>query len=112
MLRNRLGAWCGYAAVLPGHPYFERDIWSINADVDGGPTYADHCAGDICHAPPPGEPDYVWWIGFDCAHACDLSPYWLATGFNIALPHAAYRDLAYVQREVNRLAEQLAAVQP
>ena len=110
MVRNHHGAWCGYAAVPPGHPCFERDIWSADLDVHGSLTYAGHCSGDICHVPPPGEPDRVWWLGFDCAHAWDLTPRWLAMGIDEFLaPHAAYRDLAYVQGEVNRLAEQLAA---
>ena len=48
--------------------------------MHGGLTYVDHCqegedeAVTICHIPAPGEPDNVWWAGFDCAHAGDLSP--------------------------------------
>lgn len=33
--------------------------------VHGGLTYSDRCHDDICHVPAPGEPDDVWWFGFD-----------------------------------------------
>src|SRR5215510_304522 len=31
-------------------------------------------ARHICHTPSPGEPDNVWWLGFDCCHLGDLYP--------------------------------------
>jgi hypothetical protein len=102
------GAWCGYAAVPPGHPLHGQDYEVPDISVHGGLTYAGECHGAICHVPKPGEPDDVWWFGFDCAHAFDLTP--------SKLPYAppifdeVYRDVAYVRRETERLAEQLAAV--
>ena len=96
-------------------------------DVHGGLTYADRCQGNICHVPKPGEPDDVWWFGFDCGHAGDFAPAIDATlrtiGARDETPydHAAaiaaqdwhvevYRTLDYVQAETNKLADQLAAI--
>lgn len=64
----------------------------------------------ICHIPAPGEPDDVWWFGFDCAHAGDASPAYRA--FSPSLAHGTYRDLMYVRSEVGQLAEQLAVFAP
>jgi hypothetical protein len=69
----------------------------------------------ICHVPDAGEPDNVWWFGFDCHHAFDRAP-----GFRLDLPaglqlqlfkDAHYRNLAYVEAETTRLAQQLASLQ-
>jgi hypothetical protein len=110
------GGLCGYVAVPPGHPWhgvdFERDSREDGPTVHGGVTYADRCTGPVCHVPAPGEPDDVWWIGFDCAHAGDISPAlnkhhdmrWgvLAIG-------EEYRTVEYVRAECTRLAEQASA---
>jgi len=114
LVRNRTGNWCGYAAVPPGHPYHGADYSVPDVSVHGGLTYANACAGQICHAPKPGEPDDVYWFGFDCAHFMDLVP-----GFAhlfAGMPELStlgvgdvYRDVAYVTEETKRLAEQLAA---
>src|SRR5438067_12443361 len=83
ILRGPVGAWCGYAAVPPGHPlhgkgYSELYDYETESGIDirvhGGLTYAGACSGDICHVPRLGEPDDVWWFGFDCSHAGDLAP--------------------------------------
>jgi hypothetical protein len=113
MRRNRWGAWCGYTAVNPGHPlhgvdYSELyDREDINLDVHGGITYTSLCHDDICHVPQPGEPDDVWWWGFDCGHYCDTVPDMLANGFG-PYPNSTYRDVAYVREQVTDLARQLA----
>jgi hypothetical protein len=122
------GHWCGYVAVPPGHPLHGTPYNDADVDVHGGLTYAHRCQGEICHVPAPGEPDDVWWFGFDCAHAGDFSPGLDATLRQIgardrgpAYDHAAaiaanswtvdvYRTLAYVQAETNQLADQLAAI--
>lgn len=74
ILRNNLGAWCGYVAVPPGHPWHGQKYDDVPASVHGGLTFASECHGDICHVPAPGEPDDVWWVGFDCGHYNDLMP--------------------------------------
>lgn len=139
--RGPLGAWCGYAACEPGHPWHgkhysgqynyeteEYEEQPIPAEVHWGLTYADACQGDICHVPAPGEPDDVWWLGFDCAHCDDLTPsmrqYSVRSMAKRLLPtvvlamladlpereeFGTYRDLAYVRAETEGLAEQIIA---
>lgn len=127
-LRNHHGNWCGYAAVPPGHPRHGTGYDDVEVDVHGGLTYAGPCEGLICHVPKPGEPDDVYWFGFDCCHAGDFSPGMdtQIRGYGIRqdrprYDHAkalaahdwtvdTYRTLDYVQAETNRLAEQLAAM--
>ena len=111
MVRNHLGAWCGYVGVPPDHPlhgkgYDEGDDF----DVHGGLTFASPCAETespkaVCHIPAPGRPDNVWWFGFDCNHGFDLAPGMLR--YDIGLPGEEYRDVGYVIDEVTHLAEQL-----
>lgn len=125
-------AWCGYVGVPPGHPlhgvgygqcpvecahfteysYCTEHEPDYLIDVHGGLTYAAPCDGDeadgICHVPAPGEPEDVWWFGFDCAHYDDLVPGY--SGVGVLNPGAVYRDIAYVQAETERLADQLAAL--
>jgi hypothetical protein len=126
IVRGQLGALCGYVGVPPGHRYHgvgHDDVEGVGAH--GGLTYAEGCRGEICHVPAPGEPDDVWWLGFDCAHAFDYVP-----GLHAQLREICerehnplvdvtdaragpmfgevYRDLAYVKAEVEDLAEQLA----
>lgn len=135
--RGPSGAWCGYVAVPPGNrfhgkgysgTYDENDNY-INSPVDelsvhGGVTYAAECSegNGICHVPPPGEPDNVWWIGFDCAHSGDFCPKhhdpdsetnvrmkaqypdWDCKPFEWS---ATYKDIDYVKHQTRRLAEQL-----
>jgi len=108
-VRNHFGAWCGYAAVPPGHPLHGKHYDAVDVDAHGGLTYAGACSGHICHVPKPGEPDDVWWFGFDCAHAFDVMPgmdaYWRGCGrLPIDGPECTYKTLAYVQAETNQLA--------
>lgn len=76
VVRNKLGALCGYVGAPPGHPWHRLPGSSDaleDVDVHGGVTFANSCHPPICHTPAPGEPDDVWWIGFDCAHCGDPS---------------------------------------
>lgn len=106
----KYGNWCGYVAVPPGHPAHGKDYNDIVCRVHGGLTYGSLCEGHICHVPKPGEPDNVFWLGFDCAHAGDFSP-----GMNQSyakLIGETYRDEAYVEAETRALATQLAKMKP
>lgn len=136
IVRGPSGALCGYAGVAEGHPFFgvgysgcpeacggerwpsegeskcehDRPIDAIEAH--GGLTYADACQpgeGErgICHVPDAGEPDHVWWFGFDCAHSGDLCPSFEKfhqSGYDY------YKGIAYVRLGVESLAAQLAAM--
>jgi hypothetical protein len=129
--RGPSGVWCGYVGVPPSHPWHGKGYaecaesidhdgdgtWSYcdhspshRLDVHGGLTYADSCddegneATAICHVPQPGREADVWWFGFDCGHSWDESPAY-RYGYG-----GTYKDIAYVTRECERLAEQLSAV--
>lgn len=111
------GGLCGYVAVPPGHPWHGRDLsmeWGDAAPsikVHGGITYSEKCRGEICHVPRPGESDDVWWLGFDCAHAGDLSPAisWRFAGTDLEVTDDEYRTIEYVTAECRSLAEQAKA---
>lgn len=125
-VRGPHGGWCGYAAVDPSHPLYQKYYDDVDVEVHGGLTYANKCQGHICHVPKPGKSKHVWWFGFDCAHSGDFSPSygnryvgqgypWPEKPYDHATAIAAndwrvdrYRDLAYVEGETCRLAEQLA----
>jgi hypothetical protein len=138
IVRSRLGGnLCGYVGVPPSHPahgaaYGPKDYChptnleaAIEAiPVHGGLTFAAGCGhGDestsICHIPEPGEPDDVWWFGFDCAHYQDYSPGLAATikrfsspeWMKIRLLDESYRDVSFVENEIRVLAAGLAEMQ-
>lgn len=117
-VRNEImGNWCGYVGVDDTHPLHGKDCSDVGVQVHGGVTFARGCAAGeseatgICHVPDEGEPDHVWWIGFDCAHAWDLVPHmarqYKKMGF---LPDGTYKTLEFVQRECAQLAAQLASM--
>lgn len=108
----RSGHWCGYVAVPPGHPWHGEEGFFYSRDdgpdVHGGITYGGACAGEVCHVPRSGEPDDVWWLGFDCHHSGDLAPmdlvYWRDRGWR---PFGdTYRDIDYVRNQTRNLAVQ------
>lgn len=110
LVRNTGGALCGYVGVPERHPWFEVDYEHVDAEVHGGLTYSSFCqAGDdghtICHVVEPGEPDRVWWVGFDCAHAGDRCPAYERYR-RVGTDGDVYRDRSYVQAECAALAKQ------
>lgn len=131
-VRNGSGAWCGYVGVAEGHPWFEQHYREHeDVEVHGGITFSDFCVErdkehGICHIPDTGEPENVWWFGFDCAHSFDVMPQrdallgmrdlmnGLVDGFldldsTLKGERDEYRTLAYVKSEVVRLAVQIKA---
>jgi len=119
IVRGPSGALCGYVGVAEGHPLFNRDCFDATADqieVHGGLTFSDFCAHSadesrhICHVPAPGEPDRVWWFGFDCAHSGDLCPaFGNRPGFERS-PWENYCGIGYLRNQCAKLAEQLVAL--
>ncbi len=129
IVRGPSGALCGYVGVADGHPLHGVEYsqcpkgdacdstrgWCDHRpesllEAHGGITFTDACSPStdesrgICHQPAPGEPDHVWWFGFDCAHSGDLCPKYDRRS------DGRYRDIAYVARECGALARQLADV--
>ena len=119
------GAWCGYVGLPPGYSlhgktYDEAYELFPELEVHGGLTYSKACSGHICHVPKPGEPDNIWWLGFDCCHGGDATPgevdkdeLLTIFGGDVDLASRSrghYWTLAEAQAETNRLAEQLAAI--
>lgn len=120
IVRSPSGALCGYVGVPKGHPNHGIDYDDVEVEVHGGLTFAAPCAHSkdeqqdvsrtICHLPSAGEPDDVWWLGFDCAHAGDESPAInsrLPAHLHMSFEGDTYKDLAYVTAQVQSLAKQL-----
>lgn len=123
------GHLCGYVGVAAGHPAFGVDFEDVRRavpdedgderiDVHGGLTFSDRCqptddeSHGICHVPGDGEPDHVWWLGFDCAHSGDKSPGYDARRPPLSLGGQTYKTVAYVKNQCARLAHQLAERAP
>lgn len=143
IVRNRVGALCGYVGVPRSHPAYGLDYGKVHdlfpdydedgaLEVHGGLTFSNRCAhgpeeDSICHVVEPGEPDDVWWLGFDCAHGFDYCPAIWSGLREIEGPwqdepvynheealrsgewayHGLYKTAEYVKAEVEGLARQL-----
>jgi len=114
------GNWCGYVGVSETHQHYGKNYDDVDADVHGGLTFADKCqpsndeSTGICHVPSAGEPDHVWWFGFDCAHGGDYGPGDLKRSQERGYPFTIcadeeYRSLSYVKNQCAKLAAQLVA---
>jgi hypothetical protein len=113
------GHWCGYVGVDETHPWHGKEMEEVpEVQVHGGLTFAEGCqqgpiASTVCHLPQPGEPEHLWWLGFDCAHLMDHSParesFARIAGLLAPLEGTRYRDLAYVRRQCAELAAQVKA---
>lgn len=114
IVRNHMGALCGYVGVPPEHPLYMRHYDDCRVEAHGGLTFSRHCSGEICHKPEPGEEKDIWWLGFDCAHYRDLMPSMRAMyekmPFFPAHIDDIYRSITYVFIEVEQLAKQVAAM--
>jgi hypothetical protein len=110
IVRNDLGALCGYVGVPPRHRLHGVDVTMERFDVHGGVTFTGACNDHVCHDPAQGAAENVWWIGFDCAHIDDIVP-GMSSLFagNNPWPQQ-YRNIEYVKGEVTRLAQQLKEV--
>ncbi len=117
IVRGPSGALCGYVGVPEWHPFFGVDDGAVERkdgkyiDVHGGLTFSGFCAESsdearhICHKPSPGEPDHVWWLGFDCSHLGDIIP--VDRSSFMQDEHSVYRNMWYVRSQVKILARQI-----
>lgn len=123
--RNSSGAWCGYVGVPYWHAFhgvhYSGELRIIRRqqqfadpkpyryspegilEAHGGITFSGRFT-DI-------QGRTLWWFGFDCSHAGDLSPQLNFTVRKHGIEHRdfgeEYRDIAYVKSEATRLANQL-----
>ena len=110
IVRGPRGALCGYVGVPKGHPAYQQGYSDVDAEVHGSLTFADACqptndpSRGICHLEESAANKTVWWLGFDCAHHCDLSP----ADEGRYRGDGSYRNFSYVQNECMSLAAQLA----
>lgn len=113
-----MGHLCGYVGVPPGHRY-HGVMWSDlpNDSPTWNVNYSAFCQhGDehdsVCHVPDPGEPDDVWWFGFDCGHYNERQPGMEAALDSLGSPLAhdswltarEYRTVDYVMKRCAELA--------
>ncbi len=91
VIRNSVGALCGYVFINSDNSLYRLDYDEISNRIDyyphGGLTYASDHNGS-------------WKVGFDCAHAGDLCPN-LPTNYGGGI----YRDMEFVKSECMKLAE-------
>jgi hypothetical protein len=117
IVRSPSGALCGYVGVTEGHPFYGvdySDLPPIDLPVRGGVTFSDFCQEGaeehgICHRPSKGEPDRVWWLGFDFAHGGDCCPAMNAK-IRYAMSHYRCGERYWTVKEVAEECRDLAAV--
>ena len=107
ILRNGIGALCGYVGISSDHPFylFHYDNISIEEHPHGGLTFSGYWPEvkfKSFSRDTKGFLQPIWWIGFDCAHAGDLYP----KGFHQESTDI-YRNMEYVKNEIKLLARQL-----
>jgi len=83
---------CGYVACERGHPLFKKTYTDLSSCVHGGLTFSGSWGGKD-----------LWWFGFDCAHCGDAVFY----KGKVEIAGEVYRDMNYVTKETERLAEWL-----
>ena len=101
IMRTPFGHLCGYVGVKSDHPYFnmkEVDSYELNLHVHGGITFGAKME--------MFGPEF-YWLGFDCAHLRDYSPYGKLPGGGRIQD---YKNFETVKFEVQRLADQISQV--
>jgi len=97
----------GYVGLPSWHPYYGKDYDSVDyLDVHGGLTYSgwNNLTETEWFKLYGIEPDDLWWVGFDCAHAGDGVPFEIS---QVRMLMGKYRNIAYVKRELRKLCRQL-----
>lgn len=105
----------GYVGIPYGHVWYRQDYNDTNVPqpgVHGGVTFTGRM--------PETKGRAVWWVGFDCGHASDLSPgvvmqllntKYEGTAhlhlFDLFDEYTEYRDMDYVRNQCNALADGL-----
>lgn len=85
---------------------FRREMRLV---IESFEAWAEYQRGrTICHIADPGEPNHVWWFGFDCAHSGDYTPKYARFTRSYRDDSDVYRTIEYVTEQVTALAAQLA----
>lgn len=71
--RNRMHAWCGYIGLPKEHPWYDKGYDEIDMDVHGGLTFAQMGKSTMGEMKRDKK---LWFIGFDCYHGGDYSPFY------------------------------------
>jgi hypothetical protein len=113
LVRNAMGAWCGYVGLPPDHPDHGDEQSSLEMDLSahGGVTYAGDPTIGIVAACALREHEVglpsMYWVGFDCAHggidAFPMEPEFLRDRQD---PDCYYKTIAWTKAETERLAHQ------
>jgi hypothetical protein len=99
VVRNcETGTLCGYVELPADFPLEFADEGDIRAH--GGITFCGkHNDGDST------------WVGFDCAHAWDVSPLIVGmSGGMLSSEDASYKNVEFVKKECREIVEQLRVV--
>lgn len=118
---------CGYVGVSSESVFYGQN-WkqepTESLDVHGGITYgcdaashygeryklASFVVGTVHGGLKGGRSKTVdWWIGFDCAHAGDMTPSKSLPSFNSVFG-GVYRDRAYVKEQLRAMCLQMRAL--
>ncbi len=115
--RSESGALCGYIEVPANHPWYQLNVFEnyeeMGVDVWGGLTFGE------------GNDNGMWVIGFDCSHFNDFVPalekFMVRSELRIPLDvqkrlktsglfNRLYKNIAFVTKEVESLADQMLAI--
>lgn len=90
---DNLGHLCGYVRI-------EEDVqgyYHLDLEVHGGVTFSGQLEGEE-----------GYWVGFDCAHAGDITPM-ADEGFNVILAGEGYtyKNMDYVENQIENMIDQI-----
>lgn len=71
IIRNRIGALCGYIKILPGHPWYKNRLDYDRKDREENAIDTVSVHYGFTFAEQDGD---YWVLGFDCAHSEDICP--------------------------------------
>lgn len=95
---EKSGHLCGYVRVGKKLGTLDFDEYDdLGIEVHGGITYSGMISGEE-----------GYWLGFDCAHAGDLSPAYDSDYIETFSEHGyTYKDMDYVESEIKHMIDQL-----
>ncbi len=108
MVRNAVGAWCGYVGVWSDHPVRGMGYDELNERYPNLPSHGELTyAGGRNFDRPQNDERPIWWVGFDCSHAFDLCPAYPELSVGSV---SEYRTEEYVTDLVDALAVALGEI--